>query len=113
MLFILVPCLLATLVVLLAIWHLRRTREAILRVLIAGPSYAPEIAENIENSLHFKPYAVLYNALHDLEHEGLIEGYWNETNSQIRAGRPRRYYALTTAGRKHSEQIRRFTLLGG
>ena|ERR1700686_912839 len=42
----------------------------------------------------------LYPALHRLEQQGSIRGKWAESET----GRPAKFYALTTAGRKQLEQ---------
>ena len=68
--------------------------------------YGFEIAKRIEEdsggALRFT-LASLYPMLYDFEKRGWIKGRW-ESN---RAGRDRRYYCLTSAGRKQIAPLRR------
>lgn len=68
--------------------------------------YGFEIAKQIEvrsgGSLRFT-MASLYPMLYELEKRGLVKAQW-EANP---AGRDRRYYSLTTKGRKELEPLRR------
>jgi len=72
---------------------------AILVLLAEKPLYGFEISKQIEErtegALRFE-LASLYPMLYDLEKRGLIRGRW-ETNT---AGRDRRYYNLTSQGKK-------------
>ena len=45
----------------------------------------------------------VYPALHEMERAGLVRARWGESD----AGRPRKYYALTTAGRRRADSKRR------
>jgi PadR family transcriptional regulator PadR len=78
---------------------------AILSLLDKKPLYGFEIARRIEQdsggALRFN-LASLYPMLYALEKRGWIKGKW-EAN---RAGRDRRYYCLTPAGRKKVEPLR-------
>jgi PadR family transcriptional regulator, regulatory protein PadR len=78
---------------------------AILSLLDKHHLYGFEIAKRIEEdsggALHFN-LASLYPMLYTLEKRGWIKGRW-ETN---RAGRDRRYYCLTPAGRKKLAPLR-------
>ena len=79
---------------------------AILTLLDKQQLYGFEIAKRIEEdsggALHFN-LASLYPMLYTLEKRGWIAGRW-ESN---RAGRDRRYYCLTGAGRKQIAPLRR------
>jgi PadR family transcriptional regulator PadR len=78
---------------------------AILALLADQPLYGFEISRQIdertEGVLHFT-LASLYPMLYDLEKRGRIKGRW-EANA---AGRDRRYYSLTAAGKKELEPLR-------
>lgn len=82
------------------------TEVAILALLAEQPLYGFEISKRIgertDGALRFK-LASLYPMLYDLEKRGLVKGRW-ETN---RAGRDRRYYCLTPAGKKALKPLRR------
>jgi PadR family transcriptional regulator, regulatory protein PadR len=67
-----------------------------------GFEISKQIEERTEGALHFT-LASLYPMLYDLEKRGWIKGRW-EANS---AGRDRRYYSLTAAGKKELEPLRR------
>jgi PadR family transcriptional regulator PadR len=79
---------------------------AILALLAREPLYGFEISKRIEEesggALRFN-LASLYPMLYQLEKRGCIRGRW-EPN---RAGRDRRYYSLTPAGRKRLAPLRR------
>jgi len=79
---------------------------AILTLLDEQPLYGFQIAKNIEErtggALHFT-LASLYPMLYELEKRGSVKGYW-ETNE---LGRDRRYYSLTSAGKKELAPLRR------
>lgn len=79
---------------------------AILALLNEQPLYGFEIAKRIEErtggALRFT-MASLYPMLYDLEQRGSIKARW-ETNP---AGRDRRYYSLTAAGKKELVPLRR------
>jgi DNA-binding PadR family transcriptional regulator len=78
---------------------------AILALLDEQPLYGFEISKRIEErtggALHFT-LASLYPMLYDLEKRGWIGGHW-EAND---AGRDRRYYSLTPAGKKQLAPLR-------
>lgn len=82
------------------------TEVAILALLAEQPLYGFQISKRIEEktegALQFK-LASLYPMLYDLEKRGLVKGRW-EAN---RAGRDRRYYCLTPAGKKELKPLRR------
>lgn len=79
---------------------------AILSLLAREPLYGFEIAKRIEEesggALRFT-LASLYPMLYELEKHGWVKGRW-EAN---RAGRDRRYYCLTPAGKKKLAPLRR------
>lgn len=79
---------------------------AVLALLEKESLYGFEIAKQIEvqsgGSLRFT-MASLYPMLYELEKRGLVKAQW-EANP---AGRDRRYYSLTTKGRKEIEPLRR------
>lgn len=79
---------------------------AILALLAKQPLYGFEIAKRIEEdtggALRFQ-LASLYPMLYELEKRRWIKGQW-ETNH---AGRDRRYYSLTAAGRRKLAPLRR------
>jgi PadR family transcriptional regulator PadR len=79
---------------------------AILALLADQPLYGFEISKQIEEktggALCFT-LASLYPMLYDLEKRGWIAGRW-EANQ---AGRDRRYYCLTPAGKKELAPLRR------
>jgi len=79
---------------------------SILALLAEQSLYGFEIAKSIEErtggALRFN-LASLYPMLYGLEKRGWVRGRW-EAN---RAGRDRRYYSLTEAGRKRLAPLRR------
>lgn len=78
---------------------------AILALLAKQSLYGFEISKRIEEdsggALRFN-LASLYPMLYELEKRGWVKGRW-EAN---RAGRDRRYYSLTPAGRKKLAPLR-------
>jgi PadR family transcriptional regulator PadR len=79
---------------------------AILALLAEQPLYGFEISKQIEERtdgvLRFT-LASLYPMLYDLEKRGWIAGRWQANH----AGRDRRYYCLTPAGKKELALLRR------
>jgi PadR family transcriptional regulator len=79
---------------------------AILALLAEQPLYGFEISKRIDErtsgALHFT-LASLYPMLYDLEKRGWIAGHWEANH----AGRDRRYYCLTSAGKKELTPLRR------
>lgn len=71
----------------------------VLRTLSAGPMHGYGIAtavhDRTEGELAVED-AALYQALHRLDRQGLVEAEWRPSENNRRA----RYYALTPAGRK-------------
>jgi PadR family transcriptional regulator, regulatory protein PadR len=78
---------------------------AILSLLAEKPHYGFEIARQIGErtggALQFT-LASLYPLLYEMEKRGWVEGHWQANQ----AGRDRRYYRLTTAGRKQLTPLR-------
>lgn len=79
---------------------------AILTLLSEESLYGFQIAKRIEErtggALCFT-MASLYPMLYELEKRGCVEGRWQSND----AGRDRRYYSLTPAGRKELTPLRR------
>jgi PadR family transcriptional regulator, regulatory protein PadR len=70
----------------------------ILEVVSHAPTYGYEIAQTVAQ--HSQGYfdlkeGSLYPALHRLEQQQLLQSFWEEVD-----GRRRKYYKLSTAGRK-------------
>ena len=85
----------------------RSCHEAlILATLADGPRHgyqlALEIEERSEGRFRFN-HGTLYPILHKLESQGFIDGSWAEPAGK----RKRRQYALTSAGRKQLDQLRK------
>jgi PadR family transcriptional regulator PadR len=78
---------------------------AILSLLAEQPCYGFEIARQIgertNGALKFT-LASLYPLLYEMEKRGLVEGHWQSNE----AGRDRRYYRLTPAGRRQLAPLR-------
>ena len=78
---------------------------AILALLGNEPLYGFEISRQIEErtggALHFA-LASLYPMLYEMEKRSLIVGHWRHNQ----AGRDRRYYSLTPAGKKRLAPLR-------
>ncbi|MBI2415600.1 MAG: PadR family transcriptional regulator [Candidatus Kerfeldbacteria bacterium] len=77
----------------------------ILAALEAEPLYGYEIAKRLKKTSR-EVFALgegtLYPILHKLEQQGWLESFWQEV-----AGRKRKYYGLTTAGKTvlHSKTV--------
>lgn len=67
-----------------------------------GLQIAKEINRRTDGILRFRE-GLLYPALHQLEKEGLVEAEW-QVSSQ---GPRRKYYRLTSEGRRQAERLRR------
>ena len=83
----------------------------ILRTLLPGPAHGHTIAHVIEHTSDDAlqvEHGSLYPALHRLENQGLIAGFWGTSESNRKA----KYYRITPAGRKHLTRERsRFEVL--
>ncbi|HZQ96774.1 MAG TPA: helix-turn-helix transcriptional regulator [Candidatus Sulfotelmatobacter sp.] len=79
---------------------------AILALLAEQPHYGFEIARQIGErtggALQFT-LASLYPLLYEMEKRGWVEGRWQPNQ----AGRDRRYYSLTAAGRRQLAPLRK------
>jgi len=64
-----------------------------------GYEIIQEAARRSENVFEFKE-GTLYPALHQLHKRGFLRSEWRVSES----GKPRKYYALTTAGRKEVQR---------
>lgn len=63
-----------------------------------GYQMIKNLKEKSNNVFEFKE-GTLYPILHSLEEEGLISSYWDDTT-----GKKRKYYAITTKGKKSLKQ---------
>jgi len=82
------------------------TLTLILSLLEEQPMYGFQISREIERrsqgTLRFRE-GLLYPALHQLEREGLVEAEW-QSSSQ---GPRRKYYQLTSRGKREAEKQRK------
>jgi transcriptional regulator len=72
----------------------------ILRTLLPAPAHGHTIAHAIEHTSDEAlqvEHGSLYPALHRLEDQGFIAGFWGTSESNRKA----KYYRITPAGRKH------------
>jgi len=72
---------------------------AVLKLLHRSEMYGYELVEALSqrsDGVLAMGQSTLYPLLYNLEGKGLIEGFWREASS----GRERKYYRLTTKGRK-------------
>lgn len=75
----------------------------VLRTLAPAPTHGYGVATLIHQQTGGRlaiEDAALYQALHRLDRQGLVEAEWRQSENNRRA----RYYALTAAGRKHLRQ---------
>ena len=71
----------------------------VLRTLASGPMHGYGVATRIHDCTSGElaiEDAALYQALHRLDRQGLVDAEWRRSENNRRA----RYYALTTAGRR-------------
>ena len=77
----------------------------VMHLMAEGPSYGNQLMDRIsqltEGVLSVNPNT-MYPLLRQLESQGLIEGRWEHPER-----RSRRYYSLTTAGRKEYRRLRK------
>jgi DNA-binding PadR family transcriptional regulator len=82
------------------------SKPLVLSILAQGESYGYEIIQKVRHlsaeELNWTD-GMLYPVLHRLEADGLILGQWKQANS----GRERKYYRLSSQGRKSLEAERR------
>jgi len=80
-------------------------RPLILSLLDRGPKYGFQLVHSIQilsdNALEL-PNSKLYPLLHSMEADGLVEAYWEPSES----GPDRKYYRLTARGAKALDGIR-------
>lgn len=77
----------------------------VLRTLLLAPAHGHTIAHVIEKSSEEAlqvEHGSLYPALHRLEDQGLITGFWGTSENNRKA----KYYRITPQGRKHLLQER-------
>jgi len=75
-------------------------RTAILMALIQGKGFGLELIERVKQRTNGKValhQGSVYPLLRSMEEEGLLKS-WDDKPSDLRAGRPRRYYELTADG---------------
>jgi DNA-binding PadR family transcriptional regulator len=75
------------------------SRPLVLAILAGGEDYGYSIIRRVREASSGEiewSEGMLYPVLHRLEAEGLIRSRWRETD----AGRRRKYYQLSTAGRR-------------
>lgn len=75
------------------------SRPLVLSILAGGDKYGYDILKQVKHlsdgGLQWSG-GMLYPLLHRLERDGFVEGYWEITEEE----RPRKYYRLTTLGRR-------------
>lgn len=75
------------------------SKPLVLSILASGESYGYEIIQKVrelsEEEIEWTD-GMLYPVLHRLERDGLIESEWRQADT----GRERKYYRLTSDGRK-------------
>jgi len=75
-------------------------RTAILMALIQGKGFGLELIDRVKDRTKGKialHQGSVYPLLRAMEDEGLLKS-WDDEPSDVRAGRPRRYYELTAEG---------------
>ena len=81
------------------------SRPLVLSILAGGESYGHEILQHVSalsrGELQWSD-GMLYPVLHRLEKEGLVTSRWGTSE----AGRKRKYYRLSAAGKRRLEQDR-------
>ena len=82
------------------------SRPLVLSILVGGNKYGYEILKEVKHlsdgDLQWSG-GMLYPLLHRLERDGLVESYWVVTEEE----RPRKYYRLTTQGRRQMSTDRK------
>ena len=77
---------------------------AILACLVAGKLYGLEILRKLAEAGLVVPEGTVYPLLSRLKSEGLLDSQWVEAE----AGHPRKYYRLTSGGRRKAAQMAKF-----
>lgn len=79
------------------------TKMLILNLLSTGDMYGYQMVKELEarsdNTFTLKE-GTMYPILHTLESDGMVEAYWDESES----GRRRKYYQITSSGRNLLEE---------
>ena len=81
--------------------NLTYTSAVILESIAERHTYGFEIIDNTG-----LPSGTVYPALRRMEAAGLIESGWDREAAEASAGPPRKYYRLTSDGRKHLGVLR-------
>jgi PadR family transcriptional regulator PadR len=72
---------------------------AVLKLLEGGPKYGYELIQSLDRSsdgILAMGQSTLYPLLYNLEAQGLVRAEWQEAHN----GRPRKYYSLTSRGKR-------------
>ena len=77
---------------------------AVLQVIASQKAYAGEILDQLSATEFGTQEGTLYPLLSRLKRDGLIEHEWVESPS----GPPRKYYALSEAGKAHAQELLRY-----
>lgn len=80
-------------------WNEALILSAILKGKLHGYQIAVEVEEKSGGRFKFN-HGTLYPILHKLEKEGLINGGWQEEDTK----RKRKYYTITSSGKKYLQQ---------
>ena len=84
------------------------SKAAVLQALLRGPGYGLELLERVAGRTAGRlqlAQASAYPALRELEGEGLVRS-WTQRRVRRGAGRPRRYYELTSKGLRQAMALR-------
>ena len=73
----------------------------ILKIIAADKVYVADMLQRLAGTEFATQEGTLYPMLSRLRREGLVDYEWQESD----AGPPRKYYALTNAGRTHLAQL--------
>lgn len=73
----------------------------VLKIIAADKVYVADMLQRLANTEFATQEGTLYPLLSRLRREGLVDYEWRESE----AGPPRKYYALTNAGRTHLAQL--------
>lgn len=79
------------------------TKMLILNLLSTGDMYGYQMVKELENrsdNTFTLKEGTMYPILHSLESEGMVEAYWEVSET----GRKRKYYQITSSGRKLLEE---------
>lgn len=82
--------------------HMTTEQLALLRVLMDGRGYGLELMDRVREHTHGKVklgQGSMYPALRELESAGFVTSFEADASPE-RGDRPRRYYKLTSAGRR-------------